>query len=196
MSNSQSLRFRKQELVRDAIFDAAIDLFAVHGFDATTVEQIAQAAGVSRRSFFRYFESKDDLLAQSVVQYGVALTTAIEKCAPTLMPLAVVRATVLSIAENAVANPRTRQIIEISERSATARQAHHSRMMEVEDSMAAAFARRLKSSSRNDMKPRLLASLTLAMMNVAIVSWYSGEYQDLSKAARQAFSHLNRLVCD
>src|SRR5580704_3163592 len=49
-----TLQVRKQQLVRGAIYEAAIELFGKKGFDQTTVEEVAQAAGVSRRSFFRY----------------------------------------------------------------------------------------------------------------------------------------------
>src|ERR1700743_778390 len=39
----------------------ALDLFATRGFEATTVDDIATAVGVGRRTLFRYFESKNDL---------------------------------------------------------------------------------------------------------------------------------------
>jgi AcrR family transcriptional regulator len=191
-----TLQIRKQQLVRNAIYEAAIDLFAEKGFDETTVEEVAQAAGVSRRSFFRYFASKDDLLAQNVVHFGSILSATITACPPALTPLETVRETVLNVVRQTVAHPRTRQIIEISQRSASARQAHHSRMMDVEDTVAAAFAGRLRSASKDDLKPRLLASLTLSIMNVAITSWFRDEYQDLSTAARQVFTNLTRIFCD
>ncbi|MCA1283388.1 TetR family transcriptional regulator [Saccharopolyspora sp. 7B] len=46
--------------IRGTVSSAALDLFAANGFEATTVDQIAEAAGVGRRTFFRYFRSKED----------------------------------------------------------------------------------------------------------------------------------------
>ena len=46
-----------------AIEDVATRLFLEHGVDAVTVEQICEGAGISRRSFFNYFESKAQLLS-------------------------------------------------------------------------------------------------------------------------------------
>ncbi|WP_375385406.1 TetR family transcriptional regulator [uncultured Microbacterium sp.] len=48
--------------VATTVAAAAIDLFAEQGFDQTSVEQIAQAAGVSRSTFFRQFGGKDDVV--------------------------------------------------------------------------------------------------------------------------------------
>ncbi|MFF0910921.1 TetR/AcrR family transcriptional regulator [Microbacterium sp. HMH0099] len=47
---------------RTAVVAAAIDLFASQGYDHTSVEQIAQAAGVSRSTFFRQFGGKEDVV--------------------------------------------------------------------------------------------------------------------------------------
>ena len=47
---------------RHAVVSAALDLFASQGFEATSVEQIAQAAGISRSTFFRQFGGKDDVV--------------------------------------------------------------------------------------------------------------------------------------
>ncbi|MFT4051685.1 MAG: helix-turn-helix domain-containing protein [Microbacterium sp.] len=47
---------------RNTVVAAALDLFVAQGFEATSVEQIAQAAGVSRSTFFRQFGGKDDVV--------------------------------------------------------------------------------------------------------------------------------------
>ncbi len=59
-----SLRDRKRRAVQDDLTLAAVDLFISNGFDETPVERIAAAVGMSERTFFRYFASKDDVLEQ------------------------------------------------------------------------------------------------------------------------------------
>lgn len=59
-------RDRKKDETRQALRDAAHRLFAEKGFSRTTIDDITEAADVSRRTFFRYYDSKDDLLRTDV----------------------------------------------------------------------------------------------------------------------------------
>lgn len=56
------IRERTRRLVQTELTSVAQDLFVAQGYDGTTVDQIAAAAGMSKRTFFRYFPSKDDLV--------------------------------------------------------------------------------------------------------------------------------------
>ena len=57
------LREDKKEQTRDALIKAALALFQEKGFDATTIDDVTARAGVSRRTFFRYFNSKTELVS-------------------------------------------------------------------------------------------------------------------------------------
>jgi len=61
-SSETGLRERKRVETRHRIADAALELTLEHGLDGATVEAISAAAGVSPRTFFNYFDSKDDAL--------------------------------------------------------------------------------------------------------------------------------------
>jgi len=67
---SPTLRDHARDGVRAEVLRQAWSLFAAQGYAATTVEQVAAAAGMSRRTFFRYFDGKDDLLLARMVETG------------------------------------------------------------------------------------------------------------------------------
>lgn len=62
VNEEPGLRERKKRERRRCIEDAAIALFEVHGFDGTTIEQIAAAADIAPRTFFSYFPTKEDVV--------------------------------------------------------------------------------------------------------------------------------------
>jgi AcrR family transcriptional regulator len=60
--NPQGLRERKRQETFERIMEKGLKLFVKNGYEATTLEAIAHAAGISRRTFFYYFKSKEDIL--------------------------------------------------------------------------------------------------------------------------------------
>lgn len=58
----EGVRERKRRETRARIAETGLKLFLQHGYDATTLDAMADAAGISRRTFFAYFSSKEDVL--------------------------------------------------------------------------------------------------------------------------------------
>jgi AcrR family transcriptional regulator len=194
-ARSETLLKRKQQLVRDAIWDAAIGLFAKHGFEEVTVDDIAEAAGVSPRSFFRYFSSKSDLLAQAVFSYGQSIGEAIEACPKSWSALEVMKHVTQDIAQFVASDPRTRLVMRVGESSVAAREALAGSLVTIEDRVAAAFLSRLRKGAANPLKTRLYAALTLSILQVVTKSWASEPKDtDIAEVTSQAFTILNQLT--
>src|SRR6202046_149046 len=79
---------RWEPQARDRPRDAALELFLAHGFDNVTVAQITARAGLTRRTFSRYFTDKRDVLFAGSEQLPAALAAAVGRADPDLPPFA------------------------------------------------------------------------------------------------------------
>ncbi|CAM3176528.1 TetR family transcriptional regulator [Nocardioides dubius] len=95
-----TLRERTRQAVRDEVLTAAWRLFARHGFEATTVEQIAEAAGMSRRSFFRYFATKEELILVRLIEHDEKIAALLAARPATEGAWTAIRAAVAPIMES------------------------------------------------------------------------------------------------
>lgn len=91
------VRERKRRETLRRITDAGVRLFIEKGFDGTTVDEVAAAAGISRRTFFHYFESKDDILLSLQSDIGELFAAQVRRAPPANTPFAVVRDAALNV---------------------------------------------------------------------------------------------------
>lgn len=82
MATQPTLREHARGAVRDEVMRRAWMLFGEQGFEATTVDQIAAAAGMSRRTFFRYFAGKDELVLERLQEAGGRIAAALGRRPP------------------------------------------------------------------------------------------------------------------
>lgn len=76
------LRTLTRETVRAQIAETAWNVFAERGFEDVTVNEVAEATGISRASFFRYFSSKEEAVFVALEAMGAEIATALEERPP------------------------------------------------------------------------------------------------------------------
>jgi len=104
---SPGLRERKKAKTRAAIQEHALRLFQEQGYDATTVEQIAEAAEVSPSTFFRYFPTKDDVVLYDDID--PLLIAAFEAQPTDLTPIQALRGAMRAVFTSVPAEEMARQ---------------------------------------------------------------------------------------
>ena len=189
-ANTGLLQARKREFAREAIGAAAIDLFAEKGFEETTIDDIVDAAGTSRRTFFRHFESKRDLMTQPLTNYVASITKAIQSCPAAASTAKLFRHVVLAVAQQTVADPRMRKVMAIAAKYPAAREAQLSRVAEVQDRVADTFAHRYKS----DLTAHALSALTLSTLSLIYRVWFSQGKKDIVSAAQRVLAELENVI--
>src|SRR6476659_1926026 len=84
--------------VRESLIDAALELFARDGFDATHTDRVAERAGVSPRTFFRYFPTKESVVFHRDDGFMRSFATSFVEQPPELGDYDAVHATFVSLA--------------------------------------------------------------------------------------------------
>ncbi len=189
-----SLRERKKAATRRQLMDVALRLFDERGFENTTVEEIAAAAEVAPRTFFRYFATKVDVLFGDHDEL-VELLRETLAARPSSEPVvdAVRRATLEGISQ-VIANPPlflTRSRLAASIPAAHAR----SRYLDAdyEDVIAEALAGVRGTDPASDLQARVVARAAWSATRAAREIWVASDgKRDPRRLVNEAFDLLNR----
>lgn len=174
VTDHQDWRERKKAQTRRAIQEHAVRLFADQGYDATTVKQIAAAAGVSHMTFFRYFPTKEDVVLTD--DYDPMLVALIRQ-RPADEP--VVDSIQAAIAEG------FRRVYEADRATILERvrlllstPALRARLWENQLATQQMFEQALRGRGADSFEIRVLASASLAALTAAIVAWAGPDPDD------------------
>lgn len=171
-----SLAERKRQLVRDELAEAALRLLARQGFEETTVDDLAAAAGVSRRTFFRYFASKEDVVISSVVVVTEGIVAEVAARPADEPPAVAIREAVKTVTLEDFAENREKSValIRHTQNIPALRARFAERQDLLRDDLAAVLARR---AGRDTIAPRdqFAAGLGLLAFVGALQYWAASD---------------------
>lgn len=172
-----NLRERNKARARAEIAASALELFGERGFEAVTVDQIVEHAGVSRRTFFRYFDSKEDALLADYPELNRRLTDSLRASGQD-EPLEAVRAGMHGMADWYVERSEA-----VLARSRVIRDAMHlaARNLEFlaqwESAISATLAERLAGED-SSLVARAGAAALVGAFRAALTEWVRSSCRD------------------
>lgn len=189
-------RERKKQRTREALVDSAFRLFQKKGYDATTVEEIADAVDVSARTFFRYFASKEDVVLTYQEEQFAAMVDALAARPADEPVLTSLRNAVLSViraceqGEYGFDPERFGCIQAIMENSSAVfgRSLEHAQKKHAQ--ITRAIADRMDTDPGTDLRPHVVASAVNGVFQTTFELVGTGRYRCFSDALSEIFALL------
>lgn len=171
MQETTGLRERKKLARRRRIEDVAIDLFERQGFEATTIEQIAAAADIAPRTFFSYFDTKDDVVLADYADRLGRILDELDRTPPEEPVWSALRGSFA-----AVASDYATEVDRLAQRFAimAATPSVQARSLQLQAGWERALATNLASrmaADPSDPTPQLVAATALAVMRASLQHW-------------------------
>jgi len=186
----QGVRERKRRETSERIVEKGLKLFVKNGFEATTLDAIAQAAGISRRTFFYYFKSKEDiLLAAHDSGFREALRPTLLEESPDQAPIDAVKSCLIKLASRY----ETKESIvfdRLMESTEALRARKEAVFVETEQILLDAMCELWPAPGRRDGL-RLVAMVAMGTLRLALEKWKQDEAaHPLAHYVRQGFTLL------
>lgn len=196
---SDKARPGARELARRAmttqIAEMAVELFVERGYDATTVDDICEVAGISRTSFFRYFRSKEDVLMRDFADLGDLLLAALEARPGDEPSWPALRHAIGSLTARYDADgARTRRALKLVIETPTLGAFHQDKLTRWVGRLRPEIARRLGADpqDRTDPVPDALISAAFACLDAALAAWVAAEgAEELGALLGRSFGALD-----
>jgi len=183
-------RGRRPSTSRVDVARAALELFNRQGYDQTTVDEIAAAVGVSRRTFFRYFETKPDVVWGEFDAELARLADALATAPPDEPMMDVLRRVVVSTNRFGAAELGDLRI-RMGLTSTVPTLVAHSAVRYAEwCDVIAEFAAGRLGGEPGDLGPQTVARASLGAAMAAFTCWARYDTDDLAAALDQAFRAL------
>jgi AcrR family transcriptional regulator len=194
VTETPSRREKHKSRTRQALREAALELFAAQGFDTTTTEEIAEKAGVSVRTFFRYFPTKELVLFFGRYDFVQAFVAGLVSQPDSKRDLDAMRA---AFVESAPGFADRRKALLLYERaiasSPTLRGNEQDRQIQDIQTIAGAIAQR-RGLAKPDEECALLAAIGLLTYRRALGRWLAGPAGgDFGELIEDEFDLLERL---
>jgi len=194
-----SLRERKKLATRRLLRRAALDLVAERGLANVTVEDIAEAADVSPRTFFNYFPSKEAALFGGDPERAVELRERVATGAPGKSALDALRVVLAQDSEEMADELRSLggdpadwlRRMKMARTDPHVRAAHAAQMAMIERAIAEGLAARLGTDQETDPYPGVLAAAAVGVVRACLTFWAgTGGASPLGQLIDQAFEAL------
>lgn len=172
MESSVGLRERKKLKTRAQLTDAAFRLFTERGFNGTTIEDIVEEVEVSPRTFFRYFDSKEDVVIGFFDDLGLQLRTFLAERPAEESPFEAVRNALGGLAD--VYTDQAERVMSakaLSQGTPAIRARLLDKHARWESGLTEELSLRLGVDPGQDPRPRLIAAVALAAFSTAVTSW-------------------------
>ncbi|TCU18027.1 TetR family transcriptional regulator [Rhizobium sullae] len=189
-------RERKRRQTRERIEQAAMTLFLERGFDATTIEDITESADVSKRSFFDYFPSKEEVVFAWQDSFAGHLMAAIAARPKSEPPLKVVEEAIVETVV-ASANERGLALGELIRRTPVLKARDQMKYAKLEQKLTEALIARGGQGKEVRARMRLLSAVVIGALRVGGERWQERPSEGPFEAfARELFADLWKMLAD
>ena len=185
---TEGLRARARLAMRTEIAETAFALFLERGFEQTTVDEIAEAAGLSRRSFFRYFPTKEDAVFGLLYDLGEEVAAAVASRPAAEPPWTALRAGCSVLIDPLLERPADAMaLLRLIHETPSLRARHQDK----QDRWRKLLTEALHTRSVSGIEADVLASAALAIFDVMCRQWLlAGPTADPGHLMTEAFGLL------